>query len=180
MNSRVHPPWSAGSYRAVFRLLLYLGPMAATSVPLLTAVTVRAPSPRPYLSMVGAPALRFAESAPPPDLSVRPPPSGGTSPPPATADPAAAPVAKLDDTSAVEAATPAASAGTLPAQREGKTKQPKPPILPDDTHPMVRPEDFLPFFQFPNANPNLSETSGTPGAPAPRTPPPSTATYRLQ
>jgi hypothetical protein len=61
---------------------------------------------------------------------------------------------------------------------------PKPPaaILPDDTRPAVRPEDFLPFFQVPGAAKSAGEVNvimpanaltTPPAAPLPR----SSATY---
>jgi hypothetical protein len=46
-------------------------------------------------------------------------------------------------------------------------------ILPDETKQRVRPEDFLPFFQFPGGQ-------SAPGANAPGTIPPSSATYKMQ
>ena len=48
-----------------------------------------------------------------------------------------------------------------------------PPILPDDVPPPVHPEDFLPYFQYPEAG--VREPSAPPSAN--RTLPPSSATY---
>lgn len=61
-------------------------------------------------------------------------------------------------------------------------KAPPAAILPDDTRPSVRPEDFLPYFQVPGAAKSANEVNVimpanifTPPAAAPL--PPSSATY---
>ncbi len=148
----------------------------------LSAAPSRSAGPtRPYLAWVAAPALRFAEAPPPPDLSVRPP--AGAPPNLPALDPASDPAPAL-----VPAATPTLQP---PVPHDPATlsdaKVPTPPparIIPDDTRPAVRPEDFLPFFIFPGhvqgpGNPTVvlpgSLTPATPG-----TQPLSTATYRLQ
>lgn len=133
---------------------------------------------RPYLAAVGPPSLRFAEVPPPPDLRVRPTsglgdqatapepaaatlPGGSTSPPPPAADTRDPAVAV-----AVEA----------PPKGHGEVRPAKPmppPILPDDIREKAKPEDFLPFFKFP-------ETTGLPAPAAPRTQPESSATYRQE
>ncbi|WP_415908155.1 hypothetical protein [Oleiharenicola sp. Vm1] len=62
----------------------------------------------------------------------------------------------------------------------------KPPatILPDDTRPKVRAEDFLPFFQFPGsapANGDVTVVAPVPNAAPGAAPlPASSATYRQQ
>jgi hypothetical protein len=56
-----------------------------------------------------------------------------------------------------------------------------PPVLPDDVGPKARPEDFLPFFQFPGTGAHGGDTVAAPAAPAtPGQLPPSTATYEQQ
>lgn len=179
MNSRVHPPRSAGAHWARLRLVLYLGPVVAISAPILASVTLRAPHSRPYLVAVGAPTLRFAEILPPPDMSVHPP-AGVLTQPAVLAEPVGSQEVRRENNDKFEAAPPPVSAETSAAKAEGKTRQPKSPILPDDTRPMVKPEDFLPFFLFPNSNPNMSDTTAGTAAPATVPPPASTATYRLQ
>ena len=75
--------------------------------------------------------------------------------------------------------------GSEPAKKapkvalEAPTKSGPAAILPDDGDPRVRPEDFLPFFQFPGGRPGQSETTVAqpPTAPAPGQIPPSSATY---
>ena len=130
------------------------------------------PPSRPYLAAVGAPNLRFSEAVPPPDLSVRPP--AGAPPQPAVNH-------EPDSVSASKPETQAARTEPVaPPQPEVAAKEPAstppPSILPDDTRPKVRPEDFLPFFQFPGGN----SAPGTLTPPAPGQQPLSTATYRQQ
>jgi hypothetical protein len=59
-----------------------------------------------------------------------------------------------------------------------------PAIPPDDAAKKVRPEDFLPYFQFPGAEPRPSDVNAADSAPsaqsAPKTIPPSSATYQEQ
>lgn len=146
---------------------------------------------RPYLTTVGAPTLRFAAAIPPPDLTVRLPAGG----PPIVAEehPSEAEKPKADVTvSAPSAQSMTASSGngsatpgsnTSAAEAEKPAAKPVPPILPDDTRPKVRAEDFLPFFQYPapgNANGDVTVVAPVPTAPAPAPLPPSSATYRQQ
>lgn len=112
----------------------------------------------PYLVALGSSPLRFREEAPTPIFAK----------PPA----AAAPRIQADDANAVQAiaesnSTAAASVRPdviLPAQkttdeldevaapaRANNPPPPPPAIIPDDTRPAVRPEDFLPFFQLPGS-----------------------------
>lgn len=133
---------------------------------------------RPYLTVIAVPPFRFAEPAPPPDLSAHPP-AGAPPQPPATARTPATPA---DAPSAAASAGPDASAASAstPAADATGAEHPAPlqKILPDDTRPKVRPEDFLPFFQFPGAGqPRLT---AAPAPPVPGTLPPSSATYQQQ
>lgn len=136
--------------------------------------------------------LRFADAAPPPDLVGRPP--AAAPPHPVMAEEsepdAAKPVRKKDivvpspaaqASVAIEPSTNSAPDGAKkPAPGTSEAPAPEvhtpPPILQDDLHPQTRPEDFLPFFQIPTAQP------GDPNAvvPVPRAPAPlpqSSATY---
>lgn len=152
-------------------------------------------SPQPYLRVVGAPPLRFVEVAPPPDLVTRPPASGK---PPGLADNHET---ELDpSTDVMEDVTPE-TVSTTEVAEEAPVARPLPtavtpanrvetaplpsgpaPILPDDTRPSLRPEDFLPFFQLPGTGSAPGEVNViTPvprSAPAPAAVPPSSATYR--
>ncbi|MBX3739029.1 MAG: hypothetical protein KF715_20245 [Candidatus Didemnitutus sp.] len=137
---------------------------------------------RPYLSAIGSPALRFGEAIPPPDLSVRPP----AGPPPQPAEEHVAPtpeVVKQDVTVTAPAASTPVEIGTPdPASRTAPAKTPA-AILPDDTRPKVRAEDFLPFFQFPGntpANGDVTVVAPVPSAPTAAPLPASSATYRQQ
>ncbi len=80
------------------------------------------------------------------------------------------------------AATTATDVVTAPAH--AAPLRTPPPILPDDTRPKVRAEDFLPFFQFPGSAAAGDVTVVVPttpgGVPAPATQPRSSATYRQQ
>lgn len=131
---------------------------------------------RPYLQYLGPPPLRFEDAPPPPDLSVRPvagaspipglasdepaTKSASTSPSPGAAAPT--PVAVKSDPVEAHPSDSAPTAGIQPS-----------PILPDETKQRVRPEDFLPFFQFPGGH--SAPEAETPGAI-----PPSSATYKQQ
>ena len=180
MNSSAQPPRPAGGRRASFCLMLCLLPLAVHADQSCADENRNNVPSRPYLATLGAPGLRFSEALPSPDLSVRHPPSAPTPPVPSSDS---APAAKPEPTaSTAESSSPpppevAASPAKQPAQ-------PVPNILPDETRPKVRPEDFLPYFQFPanGANPG-NATVLVPGSLTPATPSPqplSTATYRQQ
>lgn len=130
---------------------------------------------RPYLKITGALALRFSTVPPPPELTVT---SVASAPSLTVASAPEAPAPVLS-TSPVEtpAARPADPTTTQPAP---VINNPPPAILPDDTLPATRPEDFLPFFQFPTSNGDLTivvpATASRP--PAPGQLPPSSATYQ--
>jgi hypothetical protein len=135
---------------------------------------------RPYLAALGPTSLRFAEALPPVDLSVRPVVAAPT-PPAGNPEPASAP--KPESAANEDSALPPAPVQSpLAAVKPPET--PAPSILPDETRPKVRPEDFLPYFQFPANRANTaSGTVVSPGAltpPAPPTQPLSSATYQQQ
>lgn len=143
-------------------------------------------NPVGYLPAVGAPALRF--QAPPP--VVMPLPSKAALPSASTSQ-----AASLEDQREITApavpeiavASPS-PAETIPAVEDGPEKtlpqktKPTPQIIPDDTRPPVRPEDFLPFFQFPapagSPNGSLNVIVPVPrDAPSPPSLAPSSANY---
>lgn len=185
MNSRVQQPRTARARQRVTLLVFCLTPGAALFAPDFTAETRVIFLSRPYLAAISPPGLRFAEALPPPDLSVRPP-AGAPPSPVAVAEPVVAPVvppAAARPAPVVSGPPPAAPAGP-PAASVPVPVTTTPPILPDDTRAKVRPEDFLPFFQFPA---NAAQADGvsvvvpaTLTPPAPGTQPPSSATYRQQ
>jgi len=98
---------------------------------------------RPYLKVAGVRPLRFsAEPRPVPKVAVKPtpPPSEPVQPTVAAAEPLPAPVVETKE----PVVTPPPP--VLPPPAAGKSAL---SILPDDTRPTSRAEDFLPFFQFP-------------------------------
>jgi len=130
----------------------------------------------PYLTVLESPGLRFQSAPLPPRHSKRPvavtaisavvPPGGG----PAD-DPALKPTAPdaTDDSDAAREAKLAISAKPTPA-----------PILRDHSSSIVRPEDFLPFFQIPGSNGRSVDVNVIGPIPPPANPtaiPPSSATY---
>jgi hypothetical protein len=136
---------------------------------------------RPYLKVAGLLPLRIKAAPPPPDILGKPP--AGAPPQPAQ------PVASMDTHTAT--LTPTTESTSSPvdsipaepvsAQPAHPVTNPPPRILPDDTRPSTRPEDFLPFFLFPGANQNVNVV--VPVTPTrPPTPdrqlPPSSATYQ--
>lgn len=169
------PALAPGFIRAVPRSRLAPGPVPATQP---------REMPRPYLPAVGAPPLRFLETAPPPDLVTRPPASGT---PPGSVEGHGAeselqPAADSPDREENPAATDPTPAATPEKTEAGPPKVGPAPILPDDLPTPVRPEDFLPFFQLPgtgNAPADVTVIAPVPRqAPAPPVQPPSSATYR--
>ena len=135
----------------------------------------------PYLLAVGAPPLRFQELPPPPDLSIVRP---AVAPPSLLATPAS-------ETSHQDVIVPVSEplAARAPAETKIETKEtalppkkPGPaPILPDETRPPIRAEDFLPFFEIPGSRRGPAEVSVSVPVPpsVPSGPPltPSSATY---
>lgn len=194
MNYREPPQLPVGARRALRCLSLLLlpaiAPKAAHSSPRsrppagLTDEPHR-PKPVPYLVALGAPSLRFQRPTPPPDLVTHP---AAAAPPVPALTPTESAVAQANAAASQAAAvrtTPAADPGSTEAKPKDATTPAKPTskrsILPDDTRPAIKPEDFLPFFQIPG-------TAKAPGdisviAPASlNTPtaapiPPSSATY---
>lgn len=194
MNQRVTPPGTAKGRRAWLYLSLLLPSLASEVAQPPPPAIYRQDAPsdrprhgrtRPYLLSIGPPQLRFQDAAPPPEAPAQPAP---VSIPKAQSIDAAANNTGSQDVSlrrppptAEQAA--AAQAGreqnhpTAPAAPSGPPIQ---AIPPDDASPKVRPEDFLPYFQFPGADTQTSDSSAPSAQAAPRTIPPSTATYQEQ
>jgi hypothetical protein len=140
---------------------------------------------RPYLKVSGNLPLRFAAAPRPiPLLPVKAAVAAEIpqSVPAASSSPAETPVAStLAPAPAAEVkepATPAPTVETSPTTIPANDK-PVPSILPDDTHPSTRAEDFLPFFQFPSGKDvTVVVPASAARAPAPGHLPASSATYQ--
>ena len=200
MNSRATPPATAKGRRA-WLFLSVLMPALASKVNTQNPSLPPPPehgSSRPYLQVIGPPPLRFEDVLPPPDLSVRPPAGAPPRPnPPATVDvvparTAAAPAATKSVPTVTAGPASPASAPLTPAPApvsapasasagNGTSGNGSPaPILPDDVPASVRPDDFLPYFQYPGATqqPEPRYGRGREQPPAPQ--PTSTATYNQE
>jgi hypothetical protein len=141
-----------------------------------------------YLPVIGPPPLRFAQAPPPPDLSTRP---AAVAPPLPTAgeDAASANTAggrtngpsRGGDGAGSEQGQPiaASSSPTLPsvAPKASERKEAQ-ALLPDDTEHETRPEEILPFFQFPGSGGTTIVVPAVPVSNAPTRLPVSTAVYR--
>jgi len=142
---------------------------------------------RPYLQFVGAPPLRFEEAPASPEPPVRvasnasynakapPLPEASSGPARVLSAPAAV--------STVKSAAPDASSTNQSTAKVGSPPTDSPPaILPDDAGSRARPEDVLPYFQFPGEGSRLLGTDSVPQGPSGSRPldtlPPSTATYK--
>jgi hypothetical protein len=194
MNHREPPHLPAAARRALHCLSLLLlpalAPKGADALPRARSgfgggAGSTQPRPASYLSVIGAPPLRFQEATPPPDLTTRP---AAAAPPQPALTPTENSVA-VDNAAAARsiAATPAEPSAptapeTKPSTKESpaSTKQPS-AILPDDARPAVRPEDFLPYFQIPGSARKPGDVTllmPVPStAPTPAPIPPSSATY---
>ena len=133
----------------------------------------------PYLAVVGPPPMRFREPPAPPSFELEPVAAGPAQleeimpAPPAVAGGrlASSPMAASSKSSSSNSPSSSAAAA---AKRPDETEPSS--ILPDDMRREVRPEDLLPYFQYPRNG------GGVPGVPVPPQPtlPPSSATYRQQ
>jgi hypothetical protein len=175
MNHREPPHLPVGARRALQCMSLLLLPaMASEAAPALPRQSLapvghgsNAPGSDsvPYLAVVGSPALRFQRSTPPPpDLVSRP---AAAAPPTPPLTPTESSIAQANS-AAVQAAPrnlrPADEAPVTdikPAAAPAPTpvKAAPPSILPDDTRPTVRPEDFLPYFQIPGSAKQANEVN---------------------
>lgn len=131
---------------------------------------------RPYLKVAGSLPLRF--SAAPPPLANLPVKVSAASPlvqpiaaVPTEAPPLPMPLNPGSETNTITNEQPISPTTPL-------SNRPTLSILPDNTQPSTRPEDFLPYFQFPTGG---SSTVVVPGSaarpPTPNSMPASSATY---
>ena len=174
--------------RGIRRVLHFLAPLLLSGLgpdsvsagsrvhPVLRIVDPNAREPEPYLIAIGAPGLRFKEPEPvyeyvPPPVAVGPPVAGlsSTEASVAAANAAARLIPEVAAVKPVGASAPReAPAAPVAAKPVIST------ILPDDTRPQIRPEDFIPFFQLPGSAPSRASAV----TPAPTVLPPSSATYQ--
>ncbi|MGH7997239.1 MAG: hypothetical protein ACREFX_12910 [Opitutaceae bacterium] len=183
MNQRVTSPAPAATRRTWYfmplLLLALVVEVAQGTAPPLNAeegpgLFARAERFRPYLPFIGPPPLRFRESLPPPDLSSHPPPAdlssvGPKTPPAIVQQPEMDVPVKAPPPGPTQIVVRVAPEKPMLQARPGSpasfpANPGPPPLLPDDGSGKVKPEDFLPFFQFPGQG----------------QPPPSTATYQQQ
>ena len=189
MNLRAQPPRTAGVCLVGTHLLLGLLPCMTLAAPPLASEIHWPSHSRPYLAVLGASPLRIQEIPPPPDLTVHPPAGAPPQPAPLAAKtsdvipPSPEVAATADGTTPAATpnqASPPPTESTPAPAADARPSKPVKSILPDDTRPKVRAEDFLPFFQPPGANPNPNDVTVAPTPPAPGIQPPSSATYRQQ
>jgi len=171
----VGPTHDSSALNAPERPAATLSPRAATH----RDSSPRYRGPRTYLAMIGPAALRFADA--PSTLPPEPPlpkPFVPLGPPPEANLPAVTPHTPTTDT-----ATPLPPEALRPEATPQNSAKPI-SILPDDLYREIRPEDVLPFFQFPGAssleNTGILSMPTTTSQPRGATAPPSSATYRLQ
>lgn len=137
-------------------------------------------APLPYLPVLGAPALRFERTNPPPDLVTQPP---AAAPPIPALSPTETVVAQENTAAALATEHPASRSVAAGSDSGGivpSTKNTPSIILPDGSRPTVNAEDFLPFFQVPGSRATTKPTVIIPSPPAPSPGPfvpPSSATY---
>jgi hypothetical protein len=131
---------------------------------------------RPYLKIAGSLPLRFGTAPRPiPILASK---ASVSNPPPqpiaaTPVEPAPAPLSPV-----IEEKNPPTEPPIVPVSTPVESKRVL-SILPDDTHPSTRPEDFLPFFQFPaGRNVNVVVPAGAIKPTTPGQLPASSATYQ--
>lgn len=162
---------------ACFRFAIFLLPATVTSSSsglLDQDDWATSPPSRPYLAVLGPPALRFADAPAPALLPVVA--AGGK---PADENLAGKKDVVLPEVtpspgSLSDALDSRKAAGVTESSDARALNRPK-PILRDEFSVPARPEDFLPFFAFPPARRDGSLLS-----PGQIVPPPSSATYRQQ
>lgn len=186
MNHREPPHLPAGVRKALHCLSLLLVPALALDEghagTRLRSIVIPNTESIPYLPVLGSPSFRIQEALPPPDLGARP---AAAAPPVAALSVVESSVAAANTDAIRTAMSPAdaqspAGAVAIVAAPTAPTREPA-PILPDSSRPVVHPEDFLPYFQIPGSGRNPNDVNlivpAVPGAPAPGTLPPSSATY---
>jgi len=138
------------------------------------------PYSAPYLTVVGPPPMRFREPPAPPSFELEPVAAGPAQMEESMPVAPAAAGGRLDASQPTAASVKSPSKSPASSATAGRSEEGEPPmILPDDLRRDVRPEDLMPFFQYPR---NGGAANGIPGPAQPATPtlPPSSATYRQQ
>jgi hypothetical protein len=186
MNLRAHLRRATRVRQVCFFLALRLLRFASFALAALPFSGRAARESRPYLTVVMASPLRFAEPPAPPPLPTPKAIASVTTGP--TAIPT--PVEKRDVIPPVNAepvepgaeagAEPVAAHDAKPPAPADKSGQPTAAILPDETRSKVHAEDFLPYFQFPGAGPNPNDVISAPTPTEPGKLPPSSASYHQQ
>ena len=186
VSTSMHPNGAAqlspGRCRYRLCFAIWLLPGAAFGSPPSAKVSVGTDGTRPYLLAIGAPALRFREAAEPRINPSMHQPVGAPPQPNYTANSVGA-KAPEGRTPSASSLIPLPSSGTPAGSKPAEPAQSGPapvPILPDENRPKVRPEDFLPYFQFPGSGANPEDVISVPVPPEPGKQPLSTATYRQQ
>jgi hypothetical protein len=129
---------------------------------------------RPYLKVAGARPLRFS-AAPRPIPLIQAKVAVAAEPPqPLTT--AESPVHPAPSTPVTETTEPVAAQPNVPTTPAND--KPALSILPDDTHPSTRAEDFLPFFQFPAGDVTVVVPASAAKPATPAQLPVSSATYQ--
>lgn len=185
----LHPPTPKGRLHRSLRVIsLLLLQHALVPIGTNAYARMRLPSnpdgdaeSRPYLRVAGTLPLRFSAAARPiPLLPVKAAVAPETpKPAPTTSSPIVS-----DVTPAIAAPNAEVKVSEAPVQPDPSTTTPinsKPvlSILPDDTHPSTRSEDFLPFFQFPSGKDvTVVVPASAAKAPAPGQLPASSASYQ--
>jgi hypothetical protein len=185
MNQRVTSPGTATGRRAWLFLSLLLPAFAGkvntpNAAPLIRADADAPPYPqdsRPYLRVINSPPLRFEDPPPPPDLAVRPPAGGPPKLPETEKDKTGPDVVLPKRPPPAMAAAAVAEAKADEIHAAAPVVVPPPAILPDDVPSQVRPEDFLPYFQYPGMG---RRSRGADAPPANPPLPTSTATYNQE
>jgi hypothetical protein len=134
----------------------------------------------PYLAVIAPPSLRFRDAPAPPMFELEPVATG----PASIDDPGFVPNAPQAAKDQVDHSVPiqVGPKNEVVAEISKKSEETDttPAILPDDLRRDVRPEDILPFFQFPRGGAMIGVGVPVPAQPPAPTMPPSSATYRLQ
>ena len=138
------------------------------------------PYSMPYLAVVGPPPMRFREPPAPPSFELEPVAAGPAQLEEIMPVSPAAVGERVGSSSPMAASSKSSSPNSPSSSAAAAAKRPEETepssILPDDMRREVRPEDLLPYFQYPRNG------GGVPGVPVPPQPtlPPSSATYRQQ
>ena len=138
------------------------------------------PYSTPYLAVVGPPPMRFREPPAPPSFELEPAAAGPAQLEEITPVSPTAAGERLDPSQPMAASSKSPSKSpSASATAKGSEESEPSSILPDDMRREVRPEDLLPFFQYPR-NGGAANGVPVPAQPAVPTLPPSSATYRQQ